>query len=96
MNMIFLSVVQREGDIFGQNAFSNIGLYLPMDKKINKAQYQFPKDFVKHTNGHQMAANLSTLALVMAMLGRRLLLFAPWLNVAKVGSESDLVILCKI
>ena len=61
MNMIFLSVVQREGVIFGQNAFSNIGLYWPMDKKINKAQYQFPKDFVKHTNSKHFVSKFDTI-----------------------------------
>ena len=60
----------------------------PWTKRSTK--HNIPKVFVKHTNVHQMAPNLSTLALVMAMLGRRLLLFAPWLNVARVGSESDL------
>ena len=66
----------------------------PWTKRSTK--HNIPKVFVKHTNVHQMAPNLSTLALVMAMLGRRLLLFAPWLKVARVGSESDLRILCKI
>ena len=34
---------------------------------------------------------LSMLALVMAILGRLLMLSGPWLKVARVGSESDLV-----
>ena len=39
----------------------------------------------------KLLGHLSMLALVMAILGRLLTLTGPWLKVARVGSESDLV-----